>query len=450
MAYTEIHPLTATVHKAVAYICNPEKTDDKLLVSSFGCAPETAHHDFAFARQNAAIQSPNLAYHLIQAFKPGEVLPEEAHKIGQELADNLLKEKYSYVVSTHIDKGHVHNHIIFSSVDNEKYEHYNDCTKSYWYIRNLSDNLCREHGLSVIEKHSGKRGKSWWQWNLAENGDPKVQLKRDIDKCIKLTDTYEEFLQFMQAKGYRIKEGKYISFGLPGSSQFVRGKERTLGKKYTKEKIQERITNKSKVKTRVTITRLQYLLETPIDMLQNSENDRMRKWATKENLKRMAETYNQMVESGLHSLEELDFKIEQIKEQKKELKSSVKQLAPAYKNLTEMNKYLEQYLSTKAVYGQYQKAYFRDRYFQKHEREIIIHGAAINYFKQQGIDPSKLNIDNMSEKIQQLSEDKEHLQKRIKELDKQDNRLQLMKDNLKGYLQIEDREKSEKAKSVER
>lgn len=98
MAITEIHPLTATVHKAIAYICDPEKTDDKLLVSSFGCAPETAHYDFAFTRQNAAIQSPNLAYHLIQAFKPGEVEPEAAHKIGQELADSHLGGKHSYEV----------------------------------------------------------------------------------------------------------------------------------------------------------------------------------------------------------------------------------------------------------------------------------------------------------------------------------------------------------------
>lgn len=450
MAYTEIHPLTATVHKAVAYICNPEKTDDKLLISSFGCSPKTAHQDFAFTRQNASIQSKNLAYHLIQAFKPGEVSPAEAHKIGQELADNLLGGKYSYVITTHIDKGHVHNHIIFNAVDNQEYEHYNDCTKSYWNIRNLSDDLCREHSLSVIEKRSGKRGKSWWQWNLGESEDPKIQLKRDIDKCIKLTDSYEEFLRFMQAKGYRIKDGKYISFGLPGSDRFIRGKERNLGKNYTKERIQDRVLNKKKVKGRVTITRLQYLLEIPIDTLQNSENAGMRRWATKENLKRVAETYNQMVEQGIDSLEELDSKISQVKGQKKELKSSLKQLEPAYKNLTEMNKYLKQYLDTKEVYGQYKKAYFRDRFFQKHEREIIIHGAAHNYFKQQGLDPMKLNVDMVAGKIEQLSEDKSNLKKEIKELDKQGNKYQIMRDNLMEYLQVEGREIMDKEKVIER
>ena len=440
MAVTDIHPITATVHKAIAYICNPEKTDGRLLVSSFGCAPETAHYDYAFTRQNAAIQSPNLAHHLIQAFKPGEVTPEEAHEIGQELADSLLKGKYSYVLTTHIDKGHVHNHLIFNAVDNEEYQHYNDCKKSYYHIRCLSDGLCRDHGLSVIKEPSGKRGMSWWEWRVTQDGDSqKVQLKRDINKCIQITDSFEEFLEFMKAKGYQIKMGKYISFGLPGSDRFIRGKESILGKQYTKEQILKRIENKPKISSRIQIVRLKYLLEMPPEVLHNSENTGLKNWATKENLKRMTESYNRMIESGVHSIEELDAKAEQVKQQKKELRSSFKGMEQQQRDLKETRKYLQQYIDTKEVYKQYQNAYFRDRYFREHESEIIIYGAATNYFKDRGLNPDKLTAGYVTEQMAVLEGSKQDIKKQIRKIDGQSKELQMMKENLQQYLDIADK-----------
>ena len=120
MAYTKIHAITATVSKAVDYICNPDKTDEGILISSYGCSPETAAYDFKFALSKTSQSDPNKAYHLIQSFLPGEVSYKEAHQIGVELADRLLEGKYSNVVSTHIDKGHVHNHVIFCAADNTK------------------------------------------------------------------------------------------------------------------------------------------------------------------------------------------------------------------------------------------------------------------------------------------------------------------------------------------
>ena len=118
MAYTRIHAIKSTVTKAVAYICNPDKTEQQLLVDSFGCSPETARHDFDYALSRTKQSDKNQAYHLIQSFAKGEVSHEEAHRIGIELADKLLGGKYSYVVATHTDKGHPHNHIIFCAADN--------------------------------------------------------------------------------------------------------------------------------------------------------------------------------------------------------------------------------------------------------------------------------------------------------------------------------------------
>mgnify|MGYP000034284902 CR=1 FL=1 len=178
MAYTKIHAIKATVDKAIDYICNPEKTDEKMFVSSYACSPETAAYDFKYTLDHCRENSPNKAYHLIQAFAPGEVGFEEAHHIGKELADKLLEGKYSYVVTTHIDKEHVHNHIIFCAADNIEHNKYHDCKQSYYHIRKLSDELCREHNLSVIIP-GAQRGRKIRrmavrpEWFCVENADQK-------------------------------------------------------------------------------------------------------------------------------------------------------------------------------------------------------------------------------------------------------------------------------------
>jgi outer membrane murein-binding lipoprotein Lpp len=159
MAYTRIHAIKATVQKALKYICNPQKTDGQILIDSFACGVETAHYDFMDALSKSSGVGDKQAFHLIQSFAPGEVDFDMAHQIGIELADKLLENKYSYVIATHIDKEHCHNHIIFCAVDNVEHKKYNDCKRTYRRIRNLSDELCREHGLSVIIP-SGQKGKT--------------------------------------------------------------------------------------------------------------------------------------------------------------------------------------------------------------------------------------------------------------------------------------------------
>ena len=251
MAYTKIHAIKATIDKAIDYICNPDKTDEQIYVSSYACAPETAAIDFKYTLDHCRENSPNKAYHLIQAFAPGEVSYEEAHRIGKELADKVLEGKYSYVLTTHIDKGHIHNHIIFCAADNIEYNKYHDCTQTYHRIRHLSDELCKEHNLSVIIP-GGERDKKYKEWQSDQNGSTwKTQLRRDINFCIKAASTYEEFLLLMRAKGYEIKGEtfgeeavKYISFRPLDKERFVRGNAKSLGKEYTKERIMERIERK--------------------------------------------------------------------------------------------------------------------------------------------------------------------------------------------------------------
>ena len=258
MAYTKIHAIKATVDKAIDYICNPDKTDDKIFISSYACSPETAAYDFKYTLDHCRENSPNKAYHLIQAFAPGEVSFEEAHIIGQELADKVLEGKYSYVVTTHIDKGHVHNHIIFCAADNINHDKYHDYDKTYYRIRHLSDELCKEHNLSIISP-TGQRGKKYNEWQTDKRGaSAKTQLRRDINLAIKSSSTYEEFLLLMRAKGYEIKgenfgedARKYIAFRPPGQNNFVRGSAKSLGKEYTKERIKERIEQKRERKVAI-------------------------------------------------------------------------------------------------------------------------------------------------------------------------------------------------------
>ena len=244
MAITKIHAIQATVHKAVNYICNSQKTDESILISSFGCSPETAAFDFKFALSKTNQADPNKAFHLIQAFAPGEVSYKEAHQIGVELADKLLEGKFSYIVSTHIDKGHVHNHIIFCAADNVNHEKYHDCKQTYYHIRRLNDELCSKHQLSVISP-TNQRGKSYKEWTSGRNGTSwKIKLKQDIDEAIQNADTYEQCMELIRAKGYEIKGEtigenalKYISFRPLDREHFVRGSLKSLGAEYTKERI---------------------------------------------------------------------------------------------------------------------------------------------------------------------------------------------------------------------
>ena len=220
MAVTKIHPIKSTLKKALDYIENPDKTEDKMLVSSFGCSYETADIEFEMLLAQAIQKGNNLAHHLIQSFAPGEATPVQAHEIGKQLADEVLQGKYSYVLTTHIDKGHVHNHLIFCAVDMVNHRKYNSNRQSYAYIRRTSDRLCREHGLSVVQP-SRDKGKSYAEWDAGRKGKSwKAKLKAAIDAVIPQAKNFDDFLRLMAAQGYEIKQGKFISFRAPGQERF--------------------------------------------------------------------------------------------------------------------------------------------------------------------------------------------------------------------------------------
>ena len=446
MAYTKIHAITATVNKAVDYICNPAKTDEGILISSYGCSPETAAYDFKFALSKTSQSSPNKAYHLIQSFLPGEVSYKEAHQIGVELADKLLEGKYSYVVTTHIDKGHVHNHIIFCAADNINHEKYHDCKKTYYNIRNLSDTLCREHELSVITPGE-KRGKTYKEWQTGKNGSAwKEQLKADIDEAIKNAETYEDCIELIRAKGYEIKGEdfgekvhKFISFRPLDRERFIRGSTKSLGAEYTKERIKERIEEKALVKDKKRVPFpvrkkpivKDYSRKNLIDTTEEkfTQSPGLKHWADIQNLKIAAASYSQ---SG--SIAELEKQIAAKSTLAKTARESLVETERQLKDFGQVLKYAEQYKANHIYHVRYQKSKDKDAYLRRHETELILHDGAENMLKRFGINPKNIDVEKLRSDYKALYSKKQALQKTYKAAEKETADLNRKLDTLNQYL----------------
>lgn len=447
MAYTKIHAIKATVDKAIAYICNPEKTDESIYISSYACAPETAAIDFKYTLDHCRENSPNKAYHLIQAFAPGEVGFEEAHRIGKELADKVLEGKYSYVVTTHIDKGHVHNHIIFCAADNLNYDKYHDCKQSYYRIRKLSDELCAEHNLSVIVP-GGQRGKKYKEWQADQSDSSwKTRLRRDINASVKASSTYEEFLLLMRAKGYEIKGSdfgenahKFISFRPLDRKRFIRGSAKSLGAEYTKERIRERIEEKTlaKGKKRVPFPVKKKLLVRDYskkNLIDTSEDKfavspGLKHWADIQNLKIAAANYNQ---AG--SIFELEEQISAKSTLAKTARESLVEAERQLKDLGQILKYAEQYKTNHIYHIRYQKSKDKDRYLRQHETELLLHDGAENMLKRFGVDTRNLDIEKLRSDYNSLYSKKQALQKTYKTAEKETADLKRKLNNLNQYLE---------------
>lgn len=446
MAYTEIHAIKATVNKAIDYICNPEKTAGRFLISSFACAPETAAIDFEYTLDHCRENSPNQAYHLIQSFYPGEVSYEEAHSIGVELADKVLEGKYAYVVTTHIDKEHCHNHIIFCAADHIHYDKYHDCKKTYYQIRNLSDELCREHHLSVIEPGE-KRGQKHIEWQAEKtNSSWKSEIRRDINSAIRTSSTYEEFLQILVAKGYEIKgesleenAAKYISFRPDNRERFVRGSAKSLGREYSKERIKERIDSglerSSKIKPKERVSK------ELIDVNQEKFTDSpgLKRWAAVENLKNIAESYY-----AAGSIIELEQKLREISSETSSAKGKLLQTEKRVKHLQEILKYATQYQATLPTYQSYKKAKNADAYFRKHESEIILHGGARRMLEQAGVNVKTMDIAKLKAELSQLESQKKEQSVTYKKLAKNEKELQMQMQKLSTYINVEKEQNHER------
>ncbi len=360
MAITKIHPIKSTLNLAIDYITKGEKTDNEILVSSFKCNPITAHTSFLRTREDNQTRGNVLARHLIQSFLPGETNAETAHEIGKRLCEQHLKNEYEYVLATHVDRGHIHNHIIFNNVNKVTGKCYQSNKRSYHQIRNISDKLCRENKLSVIDPYyeSYKRkykikGKSWYEFQHTKQGTSwKSTLQFDIDRMLKQAQNWEDFLKRMSELGYEIKHGKHIAFRHKDKQRFTRAK--TIGEDYTEERLKERLQESVQNYRPAIKQRVGKLID-----IKNDEKIKSSKgyefWANKHNLKTMADSVIAIRQLGINSKEELEEHIQKIADERqglldeiKDIESNMEKLSETMEQVETIRKYREHYKYHKA------------------------------------------------------------------------------------------------------
>ena len=443
MAVTKIKPIKSTLSKALDYIENPDKTDGKMLISSFGCSYETADIEFGYTLSQALDKGSNLAFHLIQSFAPGEVDYEKAHEIGKQLADAVTKGQHEYVVTTHIDKGHIHNHVIFCAVNFVDHHKYNSNKRSYYGIRNMSDKLCRENGLSVVVPGKGSKGKSYAEYQAEKTGTSwKGKLKIAVDALIPQVSSFEELLTRLQAAGYEIKPGKYVSCRAPGQERFTRLK--TLGADYTEEAVRERIAGRrTKVAKAPREQRGVSLLIDIENSIKAVQSKGYEQWAKIHNLKQAAKTMNFLTEHKIEQYADLVSRIEEMAAESGQAADALKNAEKRLADMAVLIKNVSTYQKTKPVYDAYRKARNREKYRAGQEQAIILHEAAVRSLKAAGI--AKLpNLAALQSEYEALQAQKEALYADYGKLKKKVREYDIIKQNIDSILQADRQPEREK------
>ena len=382
MAVTKTHPIKSTLKAAIDYICNPAKTDGSLLISSYGCSAETADIEFAWTRRHAIDKGENLGRHLIQAFAPGEVTPEEAHQIGLELAKEILGGKYEFVLTTHIDRGHIHNHVIWNAVSFADHKHYHSNKRSYYEIRRTSDRLCKEHGLSVIVPGQEK-GKSYVEHQAIRNGTSyKAKLKVTIDRLLPACADLEDLFHRLQEGGYEIRRGKYISCRASNQERFTRLK--TLGIDYTEEALTARIAGRTRPSKRPKV--LDGSIQR-IAVIQGNQSSGLQHWAKLQKLKEGAKTLNYLAAHGIDSYEALDSKLAELNAAVDDSLAAIKAVESRIAELNLIAKYAATYRKCRPIYSRYRKSEDKEKFLRGHESEIILFETAARELKRLGAVP---------------------------------------------------------------
>ena len=423
--------------KAIAYILNPEKTDEKLLVSSYGCASETAAREFEWTRKIAEQKGMNpvriIARHVIQSFEIGEVTPELAHEIGKQFADEILGGKYEYVLTTHIDKDHVHNHLIFNAVDFVDYHAYKSYKRIYYDMREVSDRLCKENGLSVIPPSQNK-GMGYKEYTEAKRGTSwKQKLKQTIDRFVITAKDYDDFLRLMQEAGYEIKTGKYISFRAEGQERFTRSK--TIGENYTEERIKERIAGRTPRRNRrQTVPKGISLIGDIQERIRLIDSKGYEYKAKLTILKEAARTLNYLTENNLLQYADLEKKVEDIHSSYDRTGKELKGVEARLREVQPLIKNISNYQRLKPVYDAFQKAKDKPGFKAKHEAELVIFEAARSTLLAMQGDEKLPSLKTLQAQQQRLLDEQQRLYDERAKLKKEVKKIETIKSNVDTFL----------------
>ena len=465
MATTRIIPLHTgkgrTVGKAISdiidYVKNPDKTDHGRLITSYQCDSRVADAQFLLDKQTYMARTGRvrgkddvIAYHVRQSFCPGEITPEEANRLGVEFAKRFTKKKHAFIVCTHIDKAHVHNHIIWSSVNldcDRKFRNFWGSTKA---VRRLSDTICIENGLSIVENPK-PHGKSYDQW-LGDQAKPSHRelLRAAIDNVLaqKPADL-DELLKLLRESGCEVsKRGKSYRLKLPGWDKVARLD--SLGDGYILEDLlavlagQKEHTPRRKPVKQADPPKVNLLLDIQAK-LQAGKGAGYALWAKVFNLKQMAQTLNYLSEHGLLDYTELEEKAVAATAHHNELSAQIKATEKRMAEIAVLRTHIVNYAKTRETYVAYRKAGYSRKFREEHEQEILLHQAAKNAFDEMGV--KKLpKVKDLQSEYAKLLEEKKKTYAEYRRSREEMRELLTAKANVDRLLKMDEEQKKEQEK----
>ena len=405
------------------FIMNPKKTDGGILVSTYACSPETAADEFMLFRQeyqqNTGRTQENevIGYHVRQAFKPKEITPEEANEIGKELASRMTDNQFAYVVATHIDKHHIHNHIIICSTDLDGQHKYRDVKQSAKDLAQISDSLCREHSLSVIQNPQDKTiTYDKWQGNQ-RRFTHRDELRMIIDTALRMQpDGFDALMQLLEDAGCRIKRGAHISIKPPEGERYIRLD--TLGEEYKEATLRRSLTGDHVHIPKIprgdfTGSQIKRLIDIE-EKLRAGKGKGYQIWAERNNIDAKAQMIIFLKEHQIGSLEDLNEQIQELTDQRNSLKASIREKQNRMKEINRQRQAIRDYSRTKEVYTQYRESSWSVKFYQEHRQEIEDHKNAQEVYSSH--DGKMPTLKELMAEYDGLKEQKENDQAALDEL----------------------------------
>lgn len=465
MATTRIMPLHVgkgrtecrAISEIIDYVANPEKTDHGRFITGYKCDSRVADAEFMLAKRQYIASTGRvrgaddvIAYHVRQSFCPGEITPEEANRLGVEFARRFTKGKHAFIVCTHIDKAHVHNHIIWSAVNLDCDRKFRNFWGSTIAVRRLSDTICIENGLSIVENPK-PHGKSYDQW-LGDQAKPSHRevLRAAIDNALaqKPADL-DELLKLLRESGCEVsKRGKSYRLRFPGWGKVARLD--SLGDGYTLEDLlavlagQKEHTPRQKPVKQANLPKVNLLVDIQAK-LQAGKGAGYVRWAKVFNLKQMAQTVNYLTEHNLLEYSALEEKAAAAKAYHNELSAKIKAVEKRMAEIAVLRTHIINYAKTREIYVAYRQAGYSKKFRQEHEAEILLHQAAKNAFDDMGV--KKLpKVKELQTEYAKLLEEKKKFYAEYRRSREETRELLTAKANVDRLLKMDEEQKQEKEK----
>ena len=375
--------VAACLKSRTDYAQNPDKTQQGELVSSYECSPLTVDEEFMLSKRQYELatgrrqKSDVIAYQIRQSFKPGEITAEEANKVGYELAMRFTKGKYAFIVATHTDREHIHNHIIYNSTALDSTRKFRDFLLSGLAVQRLSDLICLEHQLSVIEIKPYRERQKRTLYPPKESNRDKLCSVIDGILLNEKPASFEGFLQKLEQQGYKIKREKYTSVKGTRQKRFIRF--RTLGAGYSENEIKAVIAGEAERRPHQKQPPKEQPFHLLVDIqakLSEGKGEGYARWAKRYNLKELSKTLIFLQENKIGSIEEMQERVNAATAQYHELGDSIKAAEQRMTEIAVLRAHIVNYAKTRSVYDAYRKAGYSKKFLEEHREQITLHKAA--------------------------------------------------------------------------